>query len=125
MNVNVKYKGDLKNTFKFLKSNSKKINMSTIELFVTKCIKQLTEATPVKTGLTSKSWSYTIKRDKQGVTVTIENSNIQNGLNIAILIDTGHATKDGSYIPGLHYISPIVNNTFKEIIDNAWKELNG
>ena len=123
MSITVSYKGDLKNTMNFLKS-SKRIKMKNIEYFAELCIERLKEETPVKTGLTRDSWEYTIERDNKGVIVNINNTNIQNGINIAVLLDIGHATKDGRYISGLHFINPIINYTFREIIDNTWKELN-
>ena len=98
--------------------------MNDIQKFIDLCIERLKEATPVKTGLTAESWTYSIERRKGEVSVYIENSNIQNGLNIAILIDTGHMTRDGYYIPGLHFIDPTINETFNQIIENTWKELN-
>ncbi len=123
MSITVSYKGDLKNTMNFLKS-SKRIKMKNVEYFAELCIERLKEETPVKTGLTRDSWEYTIERDSKGVIVNINNTNIQNGINIAVLLDMGHATKDGHYISGLHFINPIINYTFREIIDNTWKELN-
>lgn len=123
MGVTVTYKGDLKNTMRYLKSSRKVIKMKNIEYFAQLCIERLQEETPVDTGLTQQSWKYSIERNKNEVLVNIENTNIQNGINIAILIDTGHATRDGGYIYGLHFISPIINNTFREIIDTTWKEM--
>lgn len=123
MGITVSYKGDLKKTVKYLKSSRKVIKMKDVEYFAQLCVERLKDATPVDTGLTQSSWEYSIERDRNNVIVNIDNTNIQNGINIAILIDTGHATRDGRYIPGLQFISPIINNTFKEIIDSTWKEL--
>lgn len=123
MSITISYTGDFKNTMNYLKS-SKKIKLKTVEYFAELCIERLKQETPVKTGLTRDSWEYTIERDKNGVILNINNTNIQNGINIAVLLDLGHATKDGYYIDGLHYISPVINYTFREIIDATWKEMN-
>lgn len=123
MDITVKHKGDLKNTMKYLQSSRKTVKMKEIETFIEVCIKRLKEATPVKTGLTAESWTYTINREKNSVSVFIENTNIQNGINIAILIDTGHMTKSGTYITGLHFIDPVILDTYNQIIENTWKEL--
>lgn len=123
MGITVSYTGDLKKTMRFL-SSSKKINMKNIVYFAELCIERLKEETPVKTGLTRNSWEYTIEKNNKGVIININNTNIQNGINIAVLLDMGHATKDGQYISGLHFINPVINYTFREIIDNTWKELN-
>lgn len=123
MNLTISHTGDFKNTLKYLKSAKKTITMKDIENFIDVCVTRLQAATPIRTGVTADSWKYSIQRDKNNVYVNIDNTNIQNGINIAILIDSGHATRDGSFIPGLNFITPIVNETYKEIINKTWKEL--
>lgn len=81
----------------------------------------LQAATHVRTGKTANSWYYEITEENGNVSLTWYNTNINKGVNIAIIIDSGHASLDGKWIEGYHYINsaiePIVekiNKYFKE-----------
>ena len=83
----------------------------------------LAAATPKDTGLTSKSWNYDVKVTKNDVTVTFSNSNIQNGVPIAIILQYGHGTKNGYWIEGIDYINPALEPIFEKIADKIWEEV--
>lgn len=76
----------------------------------------LRQATPVDTGLTADSWYYTVKYDSHtSGTITWANSNVNNGVNIAIILDFGHGTGTGGYVAGKHFIAPAIQETFEQI----------
>ncbi len=83
----------------------------------------LQKATPIDTGETADSWSYKIVNTEQGTKLIFENSNIQNGALVAILIQYGHATRSGVYIEGIDYINPAIAPIFLEICTNIEKEV--
>lgn len=85
----------------------------------------LAAATPVDTGLTASSWYYEIWRKNDVWTISWNNSNIQNGIPIAIIIQMGHATKSGGYVEGIDYINPALRDIFKKFQINIGKELFG
>ena len=86
----------------------------------------LMNATPVDTGLTASSWYYTISHDKNGSRIDFRNSNIQNGwVPVAILLQYGHATKNGGWVEGRDYINPAIQPLFDKLADDAWKEVVG
>ena len=85
--------------------------------------KYLKNATPKDTGLTADSWSYQIVRTKDQVSIQFNNSNIQNGVPIAIILQYGHMTKNGGWVEGLDYINPSVRPIFEDIANEAWKEV--
>ena len=74
--------------------------------------------TPKKSGKTASSWSYEIVDVNGKKTITYSNDNIQNGLNIAILVDTGHALSNGKWMPG----NPYIDKTIKEICSYIRKQ---
>ena len=57
------------------------------------------------------------------VTVYFTNDNIENGLNIAILLIYGHGTKNGSYVQGNDFVTPVINMVFKDLADKMWREV--
>ena len=90
-------------------------------------VKALKEATPKDTGLTAESWYYEIKFDRKNNNYTIEwkNSNCtEEGYQIAVMLQYGHATNNGGYVEGHDYINPTMEPIFKKLADDAWKEVN-
>lgn len=83
----------------------------------------LSEATPVNSGLTSQSWGYKIKKTSDGITITWTNSNVNKGVNIAIILQYGHGTGTGGYVQGIDYINPALKPVFTHIAKDAWDEL--
>lgn len=82
----------------------------------------LKNATPKDSEKTANSWYYEIKRTKTSVSLIFSNSNIQNGCNVAILLQYGHATRNGSWVEGIDYINPALKPLFDEIAEEIWKE---
>jgi len=116
-------KGDFKNTRRFLKQARKQNFDSILEKYGEQGVEALRSVTPVRTGKTADSWDYEIVKDKSGVRIYWTNSNVQNGVSIALILDTGHGTGTGGYVQGRHYISPAIQPIFDEIADAAWKEV--
>lgn len=83
----------------------------------------LSSATPVKTGLAANSWYYTITRTKNTTTINFNNSDIENGAPIAIILQYGHATRNGGWVEGRDYINPSIQPIFDELANNAWREV--
>lgn len=80
----------------------------------------------------ANNWSYKITTEKNKAIITINNSadiieNFhynskgktdavdRNGVNIAIIVDRGHATGDGRWIEGKHYLEAATNNACEAI----------
>lgn len=121
--VSFKTKGDFKKTRRFLK-NAKKFNPYTIlQKYGEMGLEALAEATPKDTGLTSRSWYYEITTENDNYYLTFYNSNIQNGMRIAVILDMGHGTGTGGYVEGRNYIKPAIRPIFDEIAAAAWKEV--
>ena len=83
----------------------------------------LASATPVDSGLTASSWSYEITNKNGTATISFRNSNIQNGVPIAIILQYGHATGTGGWVEGRDYINPAIQPIFDQIANDAWKEV--
>lgn len=88
------------------------------------CIEKLKANTPVDSGLTADSWAYNIIRTKNSLTIQIDNKNIQNGVNVALLLEYGHGTINGGWVEGKNYIEPTVAEAYQNIVGNICKEMN-
>ena len=80
-------------------------------------------ATPVDTGLTAASWSYQIIKEKNRIKIEFHNSNINNHVNIALILQYGHGTGTGGWVEGRNYINPAIQPIFDQLADDAWKEV--
>ena len=88
-------------------------------------VNALQDATPKRTGKTAASWTFEIREDYASGEISIQfiNTNIQNGVNIAIILDVGHATGRGSWVKGRTYIDPAIQPIFDQMAEEAWKEV--
>lgn len=115
-------KGDFRKTFNFLK-RAKKLNFSILERYGELGVRALADNTPVDTGLTAASWKFRIVQDGDGVSIEWYNTNVKDGQVIAILIQYGHATKNGGFVQGVDYINPALRPIFDQISKDLWKEV--
>lgn len=84
-------------------------------------LQALINATPARTGLTAGSWSYKIVSSGDGLSIEYHNSNVNRGMNIAVLIRYGHGTRNGGYVPANDFITPAIKPIFDRIATEAWK----
>ena len=121
--ISVEQKGSYVKTYDYLKK-LKGIKFDFIlKKYAKKGVDALSAATPFDTGLTSKSWSYEIEKTATTTTIKFNNSNIQNGIPIAIILQYGHGTRNGGYVEGIDYINPALRPVFDKIVDATWKEV--
>jgi len=123
MKITFKHNGNFDKLDEYFKKSIRISKFKNISDIADECIKELAKATPKKTGKTSRSWEYEITREIGRTRLIISNSNVVDGVNIAFLIDIGHATSSGKWIEGEEYIEPVVRNIYNNILNNAWKEL--
>lgn len=87
-------------------------------------VETLSDNTPVDTGLLKSSWYYEIVKEDGAVRVIWKNSDIENGVPVALLVVYGHGTKNGGYVEGRDFISPALQPIFDELAEAAWKEVS-
>jgi hypothetical protein len=81
----------------------------------------LSAATPRDSGLASKSWTYEIKRSATSCTITWNNTDVESGFPVAIMLQYGYGTGTGGYVQGQDYINPAMRPIFDQIADQVWK----
>lgn len=121
--ITVRQKGDFSKTTKFLERVREAVNLGLLDKYGREGVNALKSATPVGTGLTASSWYYEIENRNGVARLTFNNSNIQNGVPIAIILQYGHGTKNGGWVQGRDYINPALQPLFDEITDRAWREV--
>ena len=117
------HKGNFQKTDNFLKKSKQGDYFRSLEKFAQEGVNALASATPIDSGKTAASWDYTISRSKGSVSITWTNSNINDGVNIAVIIQYGHRTRNGGYVQGRDYINPAIRPVFDKIAENVWKEV--
>ena len=97
--------------------------MSDLDKYGQEGVAALASATPVDSGETANSWYYKIERTKGSVKIVFCNSNIQNGVPIAIILQYGHGTRNGGWVEGRDYINPAIQPIFDKITNEMWREV--
>ena len=119
--ISFEQKGDFSKLNSFLEKAKEGVDLGILNKYGKQGVELLTKVTPVDTGRTASSWSYEIVRSNGSVTLNFNNTNIQNGCPIAIVLQYGHGTKEGGWVEGIDYINPVIQPLFKKIADDAWK----
>ncbi len=121
--ISIKQKGDFSKAQKYLIKLSKGLNTSIFDKIGREGVSALSSATPVDTGKTVASWSYKVEKKKGNVTISFLNSNVVKGINIAIILQYGHGTRNGGWVQGRDYINKAIQPVFDRLADEAWKEV--
>lgn len=121
--IRFRQKGDFSKLMRFMERAKNAVHLGDLDKYGREGVAALASATPFETGLTANSWYYEIVRKNGSVSIRFFNSNVQNGIPIAIIIQYGHATGTGGWVEGRDYINPAVRPVFDRIASNAWKEV--
>ena len=121
--ISFRQKGDFSKLTKYLEKVKEGFDVGILDKYGQAGVRALASATPVDTGLTANSWYYKIEKSKGSVSIAFYNSNIQNGVPIAVILQYGHGTKNGGWIHGRDYINPAIRPIFDAIVEDAWKEV--
>ena len=60
---------------------------------------------------------------KDGYKIAFNNTHTNDGVNIALLLQYGHATRNGTFVEGRDFINPAIQPIFDEIVEDVWKEV--
>ncbi len=116
-------KGNFKKTRSFIKKILRLDFYSILTKYAEEGVQALSSATPIDTGRTADAWNYEIVKEKDRVSIFWTNSNMNEGVPIAVVLEYGHGTGQGGYVQGRHYISPAIQPVFDKIAEAAWKEV--
>lgn len=86
-------------------------------------VNALAAATPTETGATKIAWGYRVIRSRKWPGVEWFNTNPAGGESVAVLIQYGHATRNGGYVQGRDFINRAMQPIFDQIISDVWKKV--
>lgn len=121
--ITFRQKGDFSKATHYFEKLKETAKLGVLDKYGREGVAALASATPTETGLTASSWSYTIERQNGSVAIVFENSNINKGVPIAIILQYGHGTGTGGWVQGRDYINPAIQPIFDKMADEAWKEV--
>lgn len=121
--ITIKSKGDFSKTTRFLERAKRAIKISDLDKYGARGVAALSKMTPIESGKTATSWYYKIENTNGKLSISFYNSNIQNGVPIAIIIQYGHGTGTGGYVQGRDYINPAIRPIFDQITQDVWNEV--
>ncbi len=123
MKVSFETRGNFNKIEEFFRRMKDRKYIKQMEKYAQRGVDALASATPVDSGLTASSWSYEIHDAGGELGIYWTNSNMNDGVNIAVILQYGHGTGTGGYVQGRDYINPAIQPVFDDIAEAAWKEV--
>lgn len=121
--ISIRNKNSFSKTYKYLENTLNAFKSGKMDKYGKMGVDALREATPKDTGKTSESWDYRIINRNGSISIEWFNTNIVDNVNIAVIIQYGHGTKNGGYVKGIDYINPAMKPVFKKISEELWEEI--
>lgn len=125
MNAKIVASGSYNNTKNFLKRMAKLNSRINYDAYGRRGVELLRENTPVNDGSTKSNWDYTIKREKNRVSIIFSNSDVtSDGTPVIILLQYGHATRGKGYVTAVDVVNPPMDVIFEEFVRKIEMEVN-
>ena len=118
--ITITHSGNFNKVEKFLKSP---LAFHMLNKYGQEGVRILSSATPKESGETATSWSYKVIFNKGSIKIVWENSNVVDGIPVAILLQYGHGTRNGGYVQGRDFINPAMKPIFDQLVNDMWKEV--
>ena len=123
MGISFRHKGNFAKTEKLLKKSFGKDYRKVLDRYAQEGVSHLAAATPIESGETAASWDYEIIQNESSLSIVWKNYHFNKGVSIAIILQYGHATRNGGYVQGRDYINPALRPIFDKMAEAAWKEV--
>ena len=121
--IKFRHKGDFSGLERYLGRSAEGIPLSVLDKYGQEGVRALSASTPKDTGTTAGSWYYRTEKSKGVLKLIFCNSNIQNGTPVAVVIQYGHAARNGGFVQGRDYINPALRPIFDRLAQEAWEEV--
>lgn len=123
--ISIRQEGDFSKLTNYFEHCKGWLKLSNLDEYGRRGVEALSSATPRDSGMTASSWSYSIeRRGESSASIIFHNDNVTpQGTPVAILIQYGHATKNGAWVEGIDYINPALKPVFEDLANDAWREV--
>lgn len=122
MRVKLKVRGKYAKTENALRALQRRLYLNDLHNLGPQGVDALRKATPKDTGKTAESWFYKVVDNGKYISIHWANSNrTKDNVSIAFLIEYGHATKNGGYVPPRPYISGAIDPVVDKVINSVWR----
>lgn len=121
--IRFRHKGDYSKATRYFEKLKRAAKLSILDKYGRAGVAALSSATPMDTGLTAGSWGYEIEHSSGSDKLIFTNSHVNQGVNIAIILQYGHGTGTGGWVQGIDYINPAMRPIFEQIAREAWEEV--
>ena len=121
--IRIKQKGDFSKATRYFERVKAASRLKILHEYGRKGVAALKAATPVESGKTAESWYYEIVSANGRSSLEFKNSNVNQGVIIAIILQYGHGTGTGGWVQGRDYINPAIQPIFDELANKAWREV--
>lgn len=124
MKIGLESEGDFPNMMNYLKKTLQGIPNATLNRIGSDGDKALSNGTPKDTGETAAGWTHEISKHKDKSVIEWSNTaHPEAGVSVAKLIDQGHGTGTGGYVPPRPYIKESMGPVWESAGDLVAKEL--
>ena len=121
--ISFRQQGDFSKVTRYLEKAKKGASLDILDKYGRDGVAALASATPIESGETANSWYYEIERGKTETVIRFCNSNVNQNVPIAIILQYGHGTGTGGWVQGRDYINPAIQPIFDKLADEAWREV--
>lgn len=121
--ISFRHKGDFSKLTSFLEKAKQTVRIGDLDRYGREGVAALASATPIESGETASSWYYEIEQKPGSVTISFNNSHVNDGVPIAVILQYGHGTGTGGWVEGRDYINPAIQPVFDKIANDAWREV--
>lgn len=124
MSITFTEKGSFNNTERYLARLKSAELFAVLNKYGEMGVAALSAATPVESGLTAGSWSYTIEQRPGYYSIRWHNSHDVAGTPLVILLEYGHGTGTGGYVPPREFIMSAIRPIFEQMEAEAQREVS-
>lgn len=122
MEISIGSKGNWDKTTNFLRRQQSN-RFAALDKYGPMGVQALSAATPEEEGETANSWTYEIVNRQGYYAIHWSNTNSEDGVNIAAILQYGHGTGTGGFVQGRDYIMPAIRPIFDQMINEMWREV--
>ena len=124
MKISFESKGDFNVTRDWLKRVTNRNPSMVLNQIASEGVRNLSNNTPKDTGETAAGWESDVKTNGDTTEISWKNTaHPESKVNVAKLIEVGHGTGTGGYVPPRPYIKDAMKPIWEEVDKKVVKEL--